>query len=43
MNTLKTVGLFVLAIGLVAPAAPAAAQSYDGSKPLLCAMMTLWE
>src|SRR5881296_3311159 len=43
MNTLKAVGLLVLASGLVAPAAPAAAQSYDGSKPLLCAMMAMWE
>ncbi|PYO02067.1 MAG: hypothetical protein DMD91_05360 [Candidatus Rokuibacteriota bacterium] len=43
MNTVRAVGLFVLASGLVASAAPAAAQSYDGSKPLLCAMMTLWE
>src|SRR5438132_13008893 len=49
MNTLKAVGLLVLASGLVAPATPAAAQSpaavqsYDGSKPLLCAMMAMWE
>src|SRR5438094_10058261 len=49
MNTLKAVGLLVLASWLVAPATPAAAQSpaavqsYDGSKPLLCAMMAMWE
>ena len=43
MNTVRAVGLFVLASGLVASAAPAAAQSYDGSKPLLCAMMAMWE
>src|SRR3989449_9452086 len=49
MNTLKAVGLLVLASWLVAPATPAAAQSpaavqsYAGSKPLLCAMMAMWE
>src|SRR2546428_7210397 len=49
MNPLKAVGLLVLASWLVAPATPAAAQSpaavqsYDGSKPLLCAMMAMWE
>jgi len=49
MNILKAVGLLVLASGLVAPATPAAAQSpaavqsYDGSTPLLCAMMAMWE
>ena len=43
MNILKAVGLLVLASGLVAPATPATAQSYDGSKPLLCAMMAMWE
>jgi hypothetical protein len=49
MNILKAVGLLVLASGLVALATPAAAQSpaavpsYDGSKPLICAMMAMWE
>src|SRR2546428_14097935 len=49
MTPLRAVGLLLVARWLVAPATPAAAQSpaavqsYDGSKPLLCAMMAMWE